>query len=262
MGTRLSGKVALITGSSSNIGESTARMFAAEGAQVVVTGRTTGRGDPIAASIRDAGGDAHFIAADLREEREVERLIEGAVDRYGRLTTLVNNAAPTEHLGSLDKQIGDLSTEDWNTVILSGLTGALFWPTKYALPHLRAAGGASITNISATNTVVGLRGADAYTASKGAMNALTRSIAVEYAADGVRCNALLVGYVPGEERKKSAPAFAEAFRAAQLTRIGEPEDIAYACVYLGSDESGFVTGAALTIDGGFTISNAPKLARG
>jgi NAD(P)-dependent dehydrogenase (short-subunit alcohol dehydrogenase family) len=254
-------KVAVVTGSTSNIGEATARMFAAEGAQVVVTGRQTGRGETIAESIRGSGGDAHFVAADLRDEGETGRLFHAALERYGRVTTLVNNAAPTEHLGRLDKQLGDLSTQEWETMLLSGLTGAVFWTTKYALPHLRACESSSIINISATNTIVGLRGADGYTATKGAMNALTRSIAVEYGADGVRCNALLVGYVPGAQRMKTNPAFAEAFRAVQLTRIGEPEDIAYACVYLGSDESAFMTGSLITIDGGFTISNAPKLSR-
>jgi NAD(P)-dependent dehydrogenase (short-subunit alcohol dehydrogenase family) len=174
-------------------------------------------------------------------------------DRFGTLTTLVNNAAPTVEVGTSIKRLTDVSTEEWNYVITAGLTGPVFWACKYGIPHLRAAGGGAIVNISSGQSVIGLPGFSAYSATEGAMNSLTRSIAAEEAEHNIRCNAIVVGRVvaKGDIGAGMVPG--------HLTRYGEPNDIAYAAMYLASDEAAFVTGSILTADGGFTI-NGGRLA--
>jgi NAD(P)-dependent dehydrogenase (short-subunit alcohol dehydrogenase family) len=177
---------------------------------------------------------------------------DAVVERFGSLTTLVNNAAPTVEVGSNIKLLTDLTTDEWNYIITAALTGPVFWACKYGIPHLRAAGGGTIINITSGQSVVGMGGFSAYAAAKGAMNSLTRGIAAEEAENNIRCNAILVGRVvaKGDAGVGITPG--------HLTRLGVPDDIAYAAVYLASDESAFVTGSILTADGGFTI-NAGKL---
>ncbi len=250
---RLEGKVALVSGSTRGIGRSIAQMFAAEGARVAVTGRTKERGQKVVNLIRDAGGEAEFFELDVRSEDSVREVIDAVHDRFGTLTTLVNNAAPTVEVGTSIKRLTDVSTEEWNYVITAGLTGPVFWACKYGIPHLRAAGGGAIVNISSGQSVIGLPGFSAYSATKGAMNSLTRSIAAEEAEHNIRCNAIVVGRVvaKGDIGAGMVPG--------HLTRYGEPNDIAYAAMYLASDEAAFVTGSILTADGGFTI-NGGRLA--
>jgi NAD(P)-dependent dehydrogenase (short-subunit alcohol dehydrogenase family) len=249
---RLSGKVALVSGSTRGIGRSIAQMFAAEGAKVAVTGRTVERGQKVVDLIRSEGGDAEFFTLDVTQEESVSGVIDAVVDRFGSLTTLVNNAAPTVEVGAGIKPFVEVTTEEWNLIILSALTGNVFWACKYGIPHLAAAGGGSIINISSGQSVVGMGGFGAYGAAKAALNSLTRTIAVEEATRNIRCNTILVGRVvaKGDAGAGVTPG--------HLTRLGTPNDIAYAATYLAADEAAFVTGSMLTADGGFTI-NAGRL---
>jgi NAD(P)-dependent dehydrogenase (short-subunit alcohol dehydrogenase family) len=241
-----------VSGSTRGIGRSIAQMFAAEGAKVAVTGRTVERGQKVVDLIRDSGGEAEFFELDVSSEDSVRSVTDAVVERFGSLTTLVNNAAPTVEVGSNIKLLTDLTTDEWNYIITAALTGPVFWACKYGIPHLRAAGGGTIINITSGQSVVGMGGFSAYAAAKGAMNSLTRGIAAEEAENNIRCNAILVGRVvaKGDAGVGITPG--------HLTRLGVPDDIAYAAVYLASDESAFVTGSILTADGGFTI-NAGKL---
>jgi NAD(P)-dependent dehydrogenase (short-subunit alcohol dehydrogenase family) len=249
---RLDGKVALVSGSTRGIGRSIAQVFASEGAKVAVTGRTVERGQKVVDLITSDGGEAAFFPLDVTQEPSVASVMDQVVERFGSLTTLVNNAAPTVEVGSNIKPLVDTTTEEWELILRSALTGNVFWACKYGIPHLVKAGGGSIINISSGQSVIGMGGFAAYSAAKGAMNSLTRAIAVEGAPDNIRCNAIVVGRVVA---KGDAGA---GITPGHLTRLGVPNDIAYAATFLASDESEFVTGSILTADGGFTI-NAGRL---
>jgi NAD(P)-dependent dehydrogenase (short-subunit alcohol dehydrogenase family) len=245
---RLEGKVALVSGSTRGIGRSVAQMFASEGAKVAVTGRTKERGLKVVNLIRDAGGDAEFFELDVSSEDSVRSVTDAVADRFGSLTTLINNAAPTVEVGSSIKPLTEVTTEEWSHVLTATLTGPVFWACKYGIPHLRAAGGGTIVNISSGQSVLGLGGFSAYSAAKGGMNSLTRSIAAEEAEHNIRCNTIVVGRVVAKGDMGTGLV------GGHLTRYGVPDDIAYAATYLASDESAFVTGSILTADGGFTIN--------
>jgi NAD(P)-dependent dehydrogenase (short-subunit alcohol dehydrogenase family) len=245
---RLQGKVALVSGSTRGIGRSIAQMFAEEGAKVAVTGRTVERGNKVVNLIKDAGGDAIFVELDVMQEASVKRVMDATASHFGKLDVLVNNAAPTLEVGSNIVNLTERTTEEWNHIMLSAVTGNVFWACKYGIPHLVAAGGGSIINISSGQSVIGIPGFAPYAAAKGAMNSLTRSIAVEEAPRNIRCNTIVVGRVvaKGDTGAGITPG--------HLTRLGVPNDIAYAATFLASDESAFVTGSILTSDGGFTIN--------
>jgi NAD(P)-dependent dehydrogenase (short-subunit alcohol dehydrogenase family) len=253
---RLDGKVAIVTGSTRGIGRATAIRFAQEGAKVVVTGRTDDDGREVEREIRDAGGEATFVRTDLAQEGDVVAMVGAAVERYGTLTTLVNNAAPTELMGPgrSDRRVTELENDAWDAIMLVALK-AVVWACKYAIPEMAKAGGATIVNISSAASMLGTPGLDAYTAAKGALNTLTRSMAVEYAADGIRSNCIVAGMVltsEGAFTLMEDPVIGGATRAMHLTRLGLPEDIANAALFLASDESAFITGAVIPVDGGVT----------
>jgi NAD(P)-dependent dehydrogenase (short-subunit alcohol dehydrogenase family) len=249
MGTRLEGKVALISGSTRGIGRSMAQHFASEGAKVAVTGRTEAKGQKVVDLIKEQGGDAEFFALDVTSEDSVAGVVDAVVARFGGLTTLVNNAAPTDVVAASYKKLHELDTEAWNSILTGTLTGNVFWSSKYAWPHLAAADGASILNISSGQSQLGMTGLGAYGAAKGAVNALTLHLAVEGAADGIRANCIIVGRVVSY-----AADSGRAVGGAHLTRIGDPMDIAYTATWLCSDESAFTTGSLVTVDGGFAIN--------
>jgi NAD(P)-dependent dehydrogenase (short-subunit alcohol dehydrogenase family) len=252
MGDRMAGKVALISGSTRGIGRSIAELFAAEGAKVAVTGRTVEKGEKMVARIREAGGDAEFFRLDIGDEDSVRSVIEATVERFGTLTTLVNNAAPTTEVSTTVKPVAEMSTEEWNTILVPTLTGNVFWASKYAWPHLAAADGASIVNISSGQAMAGFSGFSAYAAAKGGVNSLTRVLAVEGALAGIRCNCIVVGRVVSGRGDTGVGVGSGA--GGRLTRIGSPMDIAYTACFLASEEGAFITGQLMTADGGFSIN--------
>jgi len=246
---RLEGKVAFISGSTRGIGRTMAEMFAAEGAKVVVSGRSVDKGEKVASRIRDAGGDATFVRLDVSDESSVREAIAAAIDRYGTLTTLVNNAAPTDLVSAGFKPMHEVTTGEWEAIVRATLTGNVFWASKYAIPHLIDAGGGSIVNISSGGAMFGVPGISAYSASKGGMNALTRTMAVEYAPYGIRANAIIVGRVVSYAQDRGPETTRE------LSRVGKPSDVAYVAVWLAADESEWITGTEIVADGGAAINH-------
>jgi NAD(P)-dependent dehydrogenase (short-subunit alcohol dehydrogenase family) len=245
---RLQGKVALVSGSTRGIGRSIAEMFASEGARVVVTGRTVARGEKVVSIIREAGGDAEFVELDVMDEASVAHAVQRTVDRYGTITTLVNNAAPTLEVSTSIKRLVEFTNDEWDLIMRGTVTGNVFWAAKHAVPHMAEAGGGSIINISSGQSVRGIGGFAVYGAAKAAMNSLTRSLAVEEAPRGIRANTIIVGRVVAKGDT------GEGIMPGHLTRLGVPNDIAYAATWLASDEAEFVTGSEVTVDGGFTIN--------
>ncbi len=253
---RLAGERVLVTGSTAGIGRATAILCAREGARVVVHGRDAARGADVVRTIADAGGTAVFVPADLHEETACTALVETAAERVGGLTVLVNNAA----LGTGGSSpVATFDSARWEAVLRVNLT-AVAWLCRAAIPHMRAAGHGAIVNVSSRQAERASAGLAAYVASKGGLNALTRAIAVENARDGIRCNALSVGYVVNERRDAGMSAERRVeLEGMHLTRLGRPEDVAFAVVYLASRESEFVTGALLPVDGGGTIARGRLL---
>jgi NAD(P)-dependent dehydrogenase (short-subunit alcohol dehydrogenase family) len=246
---RLAGKVAIVSGSTRGIGRSTAEMFAREGAKVAVTGRTVDRGEKVVANIRAAGGEAEFFTLDITNEDSVHSVMDAAATRFGKLDILINNAAPTDVVSTTVKPLIEMTTAEWDRIMLGTLTGNVFWACKYGMPHLIAAGGGSVVNISSSQSSIGLGGFSAYAAAKGGINAITRTLAVEAAPHNIRVNAIIVGRVISHARDTGVGV-----GGGHLTRLGNPNDIAYTATWLASDESGFVTGSLITADGGFTIN--------
>jgi NAD(P)-dependent dehydrogenase (short-subunit alcohol dehydrogenase family) len=250
---RLDGEVALVTGSTSGIGAEMARLFTAEGASVVVTGRDAARGEKVAGS---AGGQAVFVAADLADVDSAERLLAATLERFGALTVLVNNAVET---GTHDGPVTDLSEEAFERVLQVNLV-AVARLCRHAIPAMAAAGHGSIVNISSRAGQRGSPGYAAYAASKGGLDALTRAIAVDHAGQGIRCNTVSPGYILSERRDANLDDERRRhLEAMHLTRLGLPRDVAYAALYLASREAEFVTGIMLPVDGGSSTARARTL---
>jgi NAD(P)-dependent dehydrogenase (short-subunit alcohol dehydrogenase family) len=251
---RLEGRVALVSGSTRGIGRSIAELFAAEGAKVAVSGRTVDRGAKVVDGIRQRGGEAEFFALDVTDEGNVRDVMAGVAKRFGGLSTLVNNAAPTAAVANTVKPLADYTTDEWNAILTGTLTGTVFWASKYAWPPLQAADGATIVNISSAQSTKGYSGFGAYAAAKGAMNSLTRTLAVEGVPHGIRCNAIVVGRVISG-RGDSGVGLAKDARG-----IGNPMQIARTALFLASDDSSFVNGELITADGGIQMDGDAQLA--
>ena len=247
---RLAGKVAIITGAASGIGRAAALLFATEGAKVVIADVDEERGRAVEGEI---GDEALFVRTDVADGAQVRALVQAAVRRFGRLTTLYNNAAPVELVNTEDRSVTDLPEEVFDRMIAVILRGT-YLCCKHAIPEIVRAGGGSVINTSTVDAIVGQGGYDAYAAAKGGVLSLTRAMAVGYARHGVRVNAILPGFVrtPATEPWLARDASRRVMESLHLTRIGEPEDIARFALYLASDESEYVTGGWHAIDGGFS----------
>jgi cyclopentanol dehydrogenase len=246
---RLDGKVALISGAARGQGEAEARMFAAEGACVVL-GDVRPEGEDVAREITAAGGRAAFCMLDVTSEPDWAGAVERAEREFGRLDVLVNNAAILGRAG-----IVDTTLEVWSRVIAVNQTGP-FLGMRAAIPALRRSGGGSIVNISSALAIIGTGESASYTAAKGALTALTRTVAVELAPDRIRVNVIHPGVIDtpmvDDGMGRSPEALRQMADSAPLGRMGRPEEMAAAVLYLASDESAFVTGASLSVDGGLT----------
>ena len=245
---RLKGKVAIITGAAGGQGASEAKIFAAEGAKVVLTDINEEGVKKIAAEIQAAGGEALALAHDISKEEDWKRVISETVKHFGALNVLVNNAGfyTTESLE-------ETSLELWDKIHAVN-SRSVFISTKLAVPEMRKAGGGSIINLSSVFGIIGAGRGGAYSSTKGLIRQFTKSSAMEFAKDRIRVNSIHPGVIE-TPMTKAIFADPEALKIRQnetpWPNLGKPEDIAYGALYLASDESGFVTGIELVIDGGF-----------
>jgi NAD(P)-dependent dehydrogenase (short-subunit alcohol dehydrogenase family) len=253
MAGRLEGKVCLITGGGSGIGRAASLLFAREGARLAVADKRLAAARAVAAECTAAGGEAIAIAVDVARSAEVERMIAHALEAFGRLDVLVNNAGY-----GIAGSVLDTDERAWDELMAVNVRG-VFLCTKHAIPAMKAAGGGTIVNTASVVAAIGIRNRAAYCASKGAVAALTRAVAIDHVADGIRCNAIAPGTVDTpyfEEILRNSPdpaATRSALEARQLLgRMGTPEEIAAGMLFLASEESRFATGSILTIDGGMT----------
>jgi NAD(P)-dependent dehydrogenase (short-subunit alcohol dehydrogenase family) len=251
---RLSSKVAFITGSGMGMGREAAVLFATEGARVIVSDIDAGAARETVALVERAGGQAVATVGDVALEADVRRMIDEGVRRFGALHVLYNNAGVLWK--DRDRSVLETDERHWDRVMAINLK-SVFWVTKHGIPHLQRAGGGSIVNIGSVSGLVGFtRAQDAYTSAKGALIALTKSLAVQFARDGIRCNIIHPGIV---DTPLQAPYLTDELRkefktGIPLGRIAHPREIAYGALFLASDESSFMTGAEMVIDGGFTAT--------
>ncbi len=253
MGSRLHGKVAIVTGGASGIGAATSRLFAREGALGVIiadVNETTGKA--LETELAQAGGKVLFRELDVTREDQWIAAIDAVVAQHGRLDVLVNNAGRGT---PVSRPIVENTTEEaWDQMFATNATG-VFLGIRAAIPAMRHSGGGSIVNVASIYAMIGSPLGTAYSASKGAVRALTRTAAVQYAKVGIRVNAVFPGYVETPmTREWHAQPDVRRDRIAQtlMGRLAQPEDIAWGILYLASDESSYVTGSELMIDGGVT----------
>jgi NAD(P)-dependent dehydrogenase (short-subunit alcohol dehydrogenase family) len=253
--TVLSNKVAIVTGASSGIGYATAKLFAQEGAKVIVNGRRRAELDTLVAQIEAAGGQAHAVAGDVRDEAVAKELVQMAVNRFGGLDIAFNNAGTVGEMGS----VTELSLSGWHDTLDTNLTSA-FLGAKYQVPAMiERGGGALIFTSSFVGYSAGMPGMAAYGASKAALIGMTQCLAVELGVKGIRVNAILPGGTDTPMSLTNAPgagpevqAFIDGLHA--LKRMASPDEIARSVLHLASDASSFITGTAFLVDGGVSIN--------
>jgi len=247
---RLSGKVALISGGARGQGTTETRLFVREGARVVFGDILDDEGKKVEEEIRAAGGEATYVHLNVTREADWRAAVSTAVDRYGKLDVLVNNAGIL-----LRAKIEETTEEDWDRIMAVNAKG-VFLGTKCALPAMRRAGGGSIVNISSTAGLVGSPGETAaYTATKGAVRLFTKATAIQHAKDKIRCNSVHPGPIATDMIKdmlEDKSAWEQRLRRLPMGRVGTADEVAYGVLYLASDEASYVTGSELVIDGGTT----------
>jgi NAD(P)-dependent dehydrogenase (short-subunit alcohol dehydrogenase family) len=254
MGDRLAGKVALITGAGSGMGRAAAELFAREGARVVVSDLVDDAGKATVAAVQSAGGEAVYVRADVSKSADCDAMVRAAVEQFGALHVLYNNAGifPADDGGVLDTP-----EPTWDTVMQVNLKG-VWLGCKAGIPAMLESGGGSIVNVASFVALMGAATAQiAYTASKGGVLSMTREIAVEYGRQGIRANALCPGPI---ETPLLQELLSDPVRRARrmvhipMGRLGRAEELAKAALFLASDDSSFMTGAALVVDGGITAA--------
>ena len=251
---QLKDKVALITGGNSGIGKETAVLFAREGARVVIAARDADKGRQTVAEIEAEGGTALFVACDVRDVGDCRRAIDTAVERWGRLDVLVNNAGVV-----LAGRAEETDEATWDEVMDINAKG-VFLMSRAAIPVMRAQGGGVIVNNASDSGIVGERRLVAYCASKGAVVLMTKAMAVDHATEGIRVNVLCPGpvYVDRWDRRAAAGGYDVSqdldrlLSDVPMKRVGSPDEIARAALFLATDASSFMTGAAIVVDGGRT----------
>ncbi|HEU5300742.1 MAG TPA: SDR family NAD(P)-dependent oxidoreductase [Acidimicrobiia bacterium] len=255
---RLQGEIALVTGSTSGIGRAIAVEFARQGAVVAVHGRDAERGGAVVDRIATDGGTARFFPADLAGEQACQDLVDAVAAWADGLTVLVNNAVASPDGGN-DATIRAMDTAYWEAAMRVNLSAPM-WCCRAALPHMSRAGHGSIINISSRQAERPSGGLAGYAVVKSGLNGLTRALAVEEAAQGIRANTISPGYVINERRDADlSPERRARLEAMHLTRLGEASDVAHAAVYLASHESDFLTGINLQLDGGGSNARAASL---
>ena len=252
MADRLRGKVALITGAGMGIGRAAAVLFAREGARIVIGDLDEGAAVETARLCEAAGGEALAVPGDVAVEADVQRMVEGGARRFGGLSVLYANAGVLWK--DRDRSVLETDEQWWDRVVAINLK-SVFWLTKHGIPHLQRAGGGSVVIMGSVSALVGFtRAQDAYTAAKGGLISLTKSLAIQFAKDRIRCNIIHPGIV---DTPLQSPYLNDAIRkefetGIPLGRIAEPGEIAAVALFLASDESSYMTGAELVVDGGFT----------
>ena len=255
---RMANKAVLISGAASGIGEACAKTYAREGARVVVADMNAEGGERVVAEIKAAGGEAAFVATNILETGDIEKMVAFAADTLGRIDVLHNNAQVTAA-----GRIGDIALEDWRRALEGGLT-SYWYASKLAVAHMLKQGGGAIVNTASVSGIAGDFGLGPYNASKAGVVNMTRVFAIEYARKNIRCNALLpgpIGTPPLRAREKTDPVTMDKIKdAIPMGRLGTPQEMANVALFLASDEAGFVTGAAYVADGGLNAhSGMPSL---
>jgi NAD(P)-dependent dehydrogenase (short-subunit alcohol dehydrogenase family) len=248
---KLNGKVAFITGFGSGLGRAIGVLFAREGAAVAGTSRTQAKGLETVALIEKIGGSALFRSGDVADSSHVQSLVEETVRRFGGIDIVVNSAGVRTNGG-----ITDISEEAWDLTLNANLKGA-FLVSRSAIPEMKKRGGGVILHIAARSGMQGQAGRAAYCASKGALVRLTEAMAMDHAADNIRVNCICPGPTRTPMVDTSTPEKLARYKTrVPMGRIGEPEDVAYAALYLASDQASFVTAAILPVDGGIRLTGS------
>lgn len=245
---RLKGKVAIVTGSTSGIGVGIAHAFAKEGAKVVICGRREAKGQAVVDSITQEGGEAFYHFMDITATESIDALMKDTAEKYGKIDILVNNAA---NVGLKDGRVDELSLEMWDAIFQSDVRGT-FYAIKCVLPYMQENKGGSIVNIGSMASCGGDLGSTAYACAKAGVDMLTKSTALQYGKENIRCNCVRPGLIVTPENEAHVPqALKDIFlNNIMVNRYGSPADIANMCVYLASDESEYFTGQVVTVDGG------------
>jgi len=257
---RLDGKVAIVTGAGSGIGEASAKLFAKENAKVVVADIDPAKGQRVVKEIKDAGGDSTFIQVDVTKVSNMERMIKTTVQTYGKINILYNNAGMAGPKG-----VEDVAEDEWEQCIKINMLGG-FFATKFAVPEMRKAGGGSILFTSSLAGIVGSKFSPTYSSAKGGIVLLTKSLALALAKDNIRVNCICPSLVstpmapdfvrssPDEDKSVTEATIQRYLSSVPMGRLAQPQEVAYAALFLVSDEASFITGAALPVDGGTTAA--------